>query len=58
MGPLKSLRYLELFLVIFSYRKDKTKVCLIQQDFLPQYIDLARAKSEALVNKLIIYIKQ
>ena len=58
MGPLKSLRYLELFLVIFSYRKDKTKVCLIQQDFLLQYVDLARAKSEALVNKLIIYIKQ
>ena len=36
MGPLKLLRHLEviLLLLFFFYRKDKAKLCLLQQDFL------------------------
>ena len=33
MGPLKLLRHLEVILLFF-YRKDKAKLCFLQQDFL------------------------
>ena len=33
MGPLKVLRHLEVILLFFFYRKDKAKLCFLQQDF-------------------------
>ena len=46
MGPLKSLRYPEVILLLF-YRKDKAKICLIQQNFL-----LSKLKLELELNEL------